>query len=354
MAATLETIALRVGVSKATVSLALRGSTRISAEIRERVARAADELGYSPNPLVSALMVSLRAQGRVGRAFDLCFLTAFPTRDGWREFPAFHRYHAGALARAKALGYGLEIHWTGDTPGDDDRLTRLLESRGIPGVLIAPLPRTPPAIPLDWSRFATVALGHTFKQASTHRVTNNQFHTILTALTACHERGYRRIGLAAPSFSDARVNHIWLAGILSFQTTHAGLRKIPPLMADPFTPEVFFDWFRRETPEVVITTEREVFSWLRAHGCSIPDDVACVHLDWTPELGDLAAVDQRPEHVGEAAVDLLVEQINQNRRGRPGVPQTVLIEGVWRDGPTLPARIPARPATRRARLAPAS
>lgn len=350
MAATLETIARRTGVSKATVSLALRGSPRISEHIRALVGKAAAELGYAPNPLVSALMVSLRSRQRAGRAFSLCFLTAFPSRDGWREFPAFHRYHAGARARAKTLGYELEIHWAGDTRGPEEGLTSLLESRGVPGVLIAPLPSSPPPLALDWSRFATVALGHTFKQAPTHRVTNNQFHTILTALDACHARGYRRIGLAAPSFSDARVNHIWLAGILSFQSTHPGVRKIPPLMSDPFTPAVFLDWFRREAPEVIVTTEREVFSWLRAHGCAIPADVACVHLDWTPECGDLAAVDQRPEHIGEAAVDLLVEQINQNRRGRPAVAQTVLIEGVWRDGPTLPARIPARPSLKRPRL----
>ena len=338
MAATLETIAQKLGVSKASVSLALRGNPRISESLRHRVARLAAELGYAPNPLVSALMVSLRAQGRNGRACSLCFLTAFPTREGWREFPAFHRYHAGARARAKALGYALETHWAGDPRVPGDRLTRLLEARGVPGIVIAPLPSTPPRLSLDWSRFATVALGHTFKEAPTHRVTNNQFHTILTALSACHERGYRRIGLAAPRFCDARVNHIWLAGFLSFQATHPTVRKLAPFVGDPFTRESFLEWFRKTRPEVVVSADIMALEWLREEKLRVPEDVAFVHIDWIPERGDIAAVDQRPEQIGEAAVDLLVEQINQNRRGSPAVPRTVLIEGVWRDGPTLPDR----------------
>ncbi len=338
MAVTLETIAKKVGVSKVTVSLVLRGSRRISEEIREKVLKAAAELGYTPNPMVSALMVSLRAHRRTGRVFNLGFLTSFPTRDGWNKMAVFHRYHAGALRRAEALGYGVEIHWARDPELSGPRLTQILEARGIPGVLIAPLPSGAPRLALDWSRFATVALGHTFKQAPTHRVTNHQFHTILTALDACLARGYRRIGLATTKGSDARVNHIWLAGFLSFQATHPTVRKLAPFVGDPFTRESFLEWFRKTRPEVVVSADIMALEWLREEKLRVPEDVAFVHIDWIPERGDIAAVDQRPEQIGEAAVDLLVEQINQNRRGSPSVPRTVLIEGVWRDGPTLPDR----------------
>ena len=46
---TLDDVAARAGVSRALVSLGLRGSTRVAATTRERIRAAAKELGYRPN-----------------------------------------------------------------------------------------------------------------------------------------------------------------------------------------------------------------------------------------------------------------------------------------------------------------
>ncbi|NBU71571.1 MAG: LacI family DNA-binding transcriptional regulator, partial [Bacteroidetes bacterium] len=92
MPTTLETIAKRCRVSKVTVSLALRGSLRISPATRARVAEVATELGYTPNPMVSALMTSLRSNRKTKFVCNLGFITSFPTQDGWKENPSFARY----------------------------------------------------------------------------------------------------------------------------------------------------------------------------------------------------------------------------------------------------------------------
>ena len=51
-------IAQRLGVASSTISRALRDDPRISSELRNRVRRVAEELGYRPNPLVSALIAA--------------------------------------------------------------------------------------------------------------------------------------------------------------------------------------------------------------------------------------------------------------------------------------------------------
>ncbi|OAP34084.1 LacI family DNA-binding transcriptional regulator [Sinorhizobium americanum] len=52
---TLQEVAVRAGVSRMTVSKVLRGAGNISAETRQRVKQAADELGYLPNNLAGSL-----------------------------------------------------------------------------------------------------------------------------------------------------------------------------------------------------------------------------------------------------------------------------------------------------------
>ncbi|MFI6497386.1 LacI family DNA-binding transcriptional regulator [Nonomuraea typhae] len=70
---TLQTIADRVGVSRATVSYAFSRPDQLSAELRERILRVAEELGYAgPNPTARSLRL-----GRAG-ALGLIFTETLP------------------------------------------------------------------------------------------------------------------------------------------------------------------------------------------------------------------------------------------------------------------------------------
>jgi len=55
---TLEKVALRAGVSRATASRVVNGSPKVAPEIREAVRRAVDELGYVPNPAARSLVTN--------------------------------------------------------------------------------------------------------------------------------------------------------------------------------------------------------------------------------------------------------------------------------------------------------
>src|SRR5512145_702370 len=82
---TMKIVAAKAAVSSMTVSLALRNHPRIPRSTRERIQTIARELGYRPNPMVHALMAEVRARRPVTSATTLAFITAFPTRDGWRR-----------------------------------------------------------------------------------------------------------------------------------------------------------------------------------------------------------------------------------------------------------------------------
>ena len=56
MTATLETVALRAGVSRATVSRVINRSPKVSPEARERVQEAIRDLGFVPNRAARTLV----------------------------------------------------------------------------------------------------------------------------------------------------------------------------------------------------------------------------------------------------------------------------------------------------------
>jgi len=64
--------------------------------------------------------------------------------------------------------------------------------------------------------------------------------------------------------------------------------------------------------------------------------------------GPATGVDQQSEQVGGAAVDLVVNQINNNESGIPMAPKAVLLPGVWVGGSTT-LKLKTASATRRKR-----
>ena len=336
MKVSMEMIARQLGLSKVTVSNAMRGSGRISEGTREKVLKLAAELGYRPNPLVTALMSDLRRK-RSGRRCTLGFLNFFPGREDWREHPTFVQFHEGAKRRADELGYRIELHWQGEVGGNNKRLGNILYARGIPGLVLAPLPANAIKIDLDWSRFATVAIGHTFREFNPHRASNHQFHSIRLAMDKLVATGVKRIGLVVPKLDDEKVENAWVSGYIAAQLHH-GLPAIAPWRDTTFNARSVVPWVRGQKVEVVVSTNHHVMRWMLADGLRVPGDVGFAHLDWSPEKGEMAGVNQCSDVIGAAAVDLLIEQLNNNEAGIPVRAKTVMIDGVWHDGPSLKAR----------------
>jgi DNA-binding LacI/PurR family transcriptional regulator len=331
-------VAAKVGVTAATVSLCLRRSPLISAPTRERVLAAVRALGYRPHPFVQSLMRTRRRGGSAALGPVIAFVTAFPTRDGWRRepTPVFRQMFTGAQARAEECGYGLQEFWLHDGHMSPQRFCDMLRARGIHGLVLAPLPSPNATLDLDWEHFAPVALGFTLAHPVLHRVSSDHFHSMIISIEECHRLGHRRIGLALSEKVNEKVQRRWLAAYLLAQRQFPDLAVLEPLVAETLTEPVFRKWFRRERPRVIIApASQQISGWLAAWGVRVPDDVGLASLS-ASQVGDsLTGICQNGEQLGRRSIDLLVTMLERNELGLPPLPDTLLVDGTWNPGRTV-------------------
>jgi LacI family transcriptional regulator len=325
-------VAAAVGVSIMTVSRALRGHPSIPAKTQERVRRAAARLGYRPDPAVSQLMTRLRAS-RVIAPETIAWLVAGTTRSAWKNVPANRAIHRGATLRAARLGYRLEEFWLNEPGMSSARVSDILQSRGIRGVLVAPLPQSDGTLELAWDKFAAATCGYSLRRPNLHRACSHQFHAMQVAWEALRARGYLRIGLALSLQGDARVDGMWRAGFLLPQSQAPVAQRVPILMTAEWTAAAVQAWFTRHEPDAVIAS-LETLDFLRAIGREAPRDFGFVGFNHE-DSGSAASINHHMPELGAAAVDLVVEQLHTHQFGLPAVPKVVMVECEWHDGTTL-------------------
>lgn len=337
---TLADVAAAAGCSLMTVSRALRGEGVVAEVTRDRVRKTAAQLGYRPDPEVSRLMGRLRAS-RIAGAEAIAWITAEPAREGWRRSPASATIFAGAEARAQRLGYRLESFWLRERNMSPARLGDILRSRGIRGVLVAPMPQ--PGTRIDssfgWEHFAAAACGFSLVEPRLHRACSQQYQALGIAWRELVQRGYERIGFALSAESNERTDGMWLASFLARQhdpdTPGSVRQSVPPLVMKGWEPEKFLGWFQTHHPDVLISGS-DMADFLRANGVHIPRDCALAHINIIGQAKTAAGVDHHMSELGAAAIDLVIEQLHANQYGLPVVPKMVMVECSWQDGAEVP------------------
>ncbi len=343
-------LARLAGVSAMTVSLALRGHPSIPAATRDRIRALADQHAYRPDPALAALN-AYRAQARP-RQFQgtLAWLTSFPSADGWRDMIHLDAYFEGAETRAGELGYRLENFWLSEPGLTAKRAARILLTRGVQGLIAAPLPAGQSTLALDWSPFSAVALGYSLRRPQLHVVMNHQSRNMKQTVHQLRALGCQRIGLALPSANNARVDQNYLSGYLIAQRECGGA-PLEPLLADVFTAPVFRAWLRRQRPDALVISPawvEKVSAWLEAEGLHVPRDVSLAAASIPDGASRLSGIAENPRLIGAMAVDALIGMIHRHERGVPAHPWSLLTEGRWQAGKTTARRAPraSRTATR--------
>ncbi|MBM4155884.1 MAG: LacI family transcriptional regulator [Lentisphaerae bacterium] len=331
-------VAKAAGVSHTTVSLALRGDPRIPPASRRRIERAAAETGYRRNACIAELMAQLRTIRTRPDTSTLGFITAWPARDGWQSSPNQRRFFDGVQARAGALGYRVETFWLREPGMTSRRMSSILRTRGIRGLILQSLPKAHGHLSLEWRHFAAVAKGLTISRPRLHRVTTSHFEDMRLVVHHLKRHGYRRPGLVLDADLDARTDQAWTAAYLLDQQQRPARERIPALVLESDREgRRFAGWFARHRPDAILFSRLPVPSWLASAGIGVPADVGLVHLDWSPEASPLAGIDADPEAAGAAAVDLLVGQLHANEHGIPAREKIVAVRGRWVPGASLRA-----------------
>ena len=345
-------VALKAGVSKNTVSLALRGSPRIPAETRIRVETAAQEIGYRRNAAIGCLMAELRRTGSARFEATLALLNANEDRDAFRNHPTVPVYVAGAKKRAAELGYGLDEFWLHDPAISGKRLASILRARGIRGALVVGLLKTnqlPERMQNLWDELPAVVTGVRPRSPELSFAGADQYSLALKAYEHAWNLGYRRPALILDPVIDSLIDGRFTAGYLIGQQTHRG-------NADPIPPfnqisearqdlSCFKIWLEQTKPDVLFTLYHEVERWLEACSLRVPADIGLIQYEWRPQRSYWAGMDQRNDLVGEAAVDLLVSMIHNGQQGVPERAIATQVTSQWVPGKTVRKQMTRRGKT---------
>lgn len=323
-----------------TVSLALRNSPKLNADTRARVQALAKEMGYRPDPMLSALNARRHANRPVQFKATIAWIHNWPNPAHLYGCKEFYEYYVGACERADERGYHVE-EFSLCAPGITiPRLHRILSARNIQGVLLAPQPEAGRFLDLKYSEISAVSFGFSMHPALLHLVTNHHYHTMSTLLQKAIELGYRKPALCIPKEWNLKVASVWQSVLLLFQEEQSGLKKIPPFWAPWGSPldENFHRWITTYKPDLLISTS-DTARAVKKLGFRIPEDIAFASPFLNRDEPVLSGMHQNDRAIGQKAVDMVIGMLQRGETGIPETPVRMMVESTYHPGQTMPVRM---------------
>ena len=321
-------VARAAGVSPMTVSLSLRNHASIPERTRDRIRKIADEMGYKPDPLIGKLMQQLRLGGRRRANFSLALLCQRKAQGAMQ----YQDYIAqGAQRAAEELGYFFDTVEIDDALERPERLRRMLYSRGIEGLVLAPL--FPPADLtklLDWSKFSVVSTSISVLGPAVHRVVPNQFANALLLGQELNRMGHRRLGLLISRDLDDRTGHR-LDAAIQWLNHENGVRDLETLRWEQTMPSAVMleRWINKNRPDVLISDSAYTLDRFVAEVPQLKK-LTLASTAILDKSSTYPGILENPEAVGAAAVELLSALFQKGERGIPRIPRTTMINGTFR------------------------
>lgn len=322
----MKDIALRCGVSVATVSKALNGQRDIGEETRSRIEQAAKEMGYMTNAAARAL--------KTNRTYHLGVLFVDERRSGLG-----HEYFSTMLesfkVEAEARGYDITFinHNVG---GKRSTYLQHCRYRSVDGVIIACVDFTDEQVrELVESGIPLVTIDHVFDNRLA--VLSDNVNGLEALVHYIYEKGHRKIAFLHGE--NTAVTRRRLTGFhraceeLGLQIPEAYIRECvyhDPNRCAEATRELL------ELPErptcIIFPDDFSYIGGLRVlneYGLRIPEDISTAGYDGIhlAKVLNLTTYSQNTEQIGKTAADLLIRLIEH--------PKTTEIDRVMISGSLL-------------------
>jgi DNA-binding LacI/PurR family transcriptional regulator len=312
VAITIKEIAEKAGVSRSTVSRALKDHSSISAATKQRVQTIAQELGYVPNYIAQSLSINrTRTIGVV--------ITHLLNPFSWRIVE-------GVDLAAHDLGYSVIISSSRNDRARELDVIQAFQRRRVDGIIVSSSHLgTYYSSVLNMVDIPVVLINEQQPGDNIWSVTNDDYSSARMAVEYLLEIGHRQIGyvgiLDRPRSNERRYEGYYdamvAAGLTPFKSFHGQSRTL-----DFTTAHSDFETGREATQSIIETGLSAVFCYndsvalgviagLRERGLNVPQDISVVGYDDLDEASrsvpPLTTIRQPKMALGSGAVQMLNE-----------------------------------------------
>jgi LacI family transcriptional regulator len=339
----LKHIAEILGISKMTVSRALREGTSVDPEVRQLVRETAIRLGYQPDTRISQVMSAIRRSQAPQYRENVAFICTHRAGAQRTNTAVFEEEFEGARRRALQLGYKIDEFYATEPALNGTSLSRILQSRGIRAALIGPssFERTHPHIWLDWKQFCCVLIGRSLANVGLPRVEHDHYFGCVLAVRQLRRLRYSRLGLVISHAMDERSARLVRSAFLGFHPL--GSREAQKLIftSNDYDAKALRKWLTQHRPESLLVNFEEVFPRVEQMVDNLPAGTVLAALNWSEKRPHIAGVNQHYASIGEQAMDLLALRLQGNQFGLDPLAPSIKVPGSWVDSPALPRRKPS-------------
>ncbi|MDR1283454.1 MAG: LacI family transcriptional regulator [Opitutaceae bacterium] len=338
-------IARMAGVSNFSVSCAMRNRPGVSGPTRTRIREIARKLGYTPNPMVTALMEHQRRGRRESLRSIIACLRGFPPAvekliaQNEKIHSTLAEPFTGAKEAGARHGFLLELFRFDEFREKPERFFRILQAKSVSGIILqgVDLPETWVGAK-GWDNYSLAAAGNRRIDLPCDFACGDNHRNMWTLLTHLGELGYQHVGLTFLENSKSgwmeRDLHRHLSACLGW---HARTGRPSPsvLFTSEWSRAQLVRWVKRNRLDVFVAIDRIPLEMLLESGLRVPEDIGFAHLDLDRSWDDIAGMRTNNHQVGAVAAQLVIEQINRNARGIPEHPRAIFLHGEWFPGPTV-------------------
>lgn len=324
-------IAKAAGVSKSTVSLALAGARKIPVATRDRILQIAHEMEYQRDGLASLYMAHMRRGLPEEARPVIAVVSTFPLANESGRNAHYRAFLSNVRGRSQELGYQIEEFEVVAQGISPERLGKILKTRAIQAVIVAPSGRPIDPLPENCEELSVVLNSPAFVNREFDCVRPDHFHNTLLSVKKTTEMGYQRIGLAwlgedAVNYRD-EIEAAW-----ELVKSRSQAVWPDPLLFPEYNAAAISGFLLRERVDVLITNWLDFKKHLpEAEARRISAQaVKLVGMGLRPNSRHKPGIDRCDYWLDVESVDAVVNKSRSFDRGIASSAKTVTLRGVWR------------------------